>query len=467
MIFIFYLQNIKNKNTKNKKNNSPYRKIIKNLIYSISEIDIDTVKIVSNINPDYRIKAIEDFCIWVQSQGNEISYSEAESQLKSIYLENGFERLYYIYLSIINNTICEELILKSSHQENLKPQNFLDDYDEFLKRAKVRSIIATICLFSIVFNEDLLTKKIFKLNIKDDFLKSTLVKELRVENISILNGLGNIPILISEKETDLINKLIISLKKNSSNIRILEHLRLILTHFYAELSIAMYCMGSNYEYYLNNTSFSEKEAGKLESSRFYPVPCEVLSKRKLIPPDEGVILKLKDHPNIESIYLNECTRFGNRIIYGVGRFFDGYEFPYSLIINNNPITILFAPFAEDILSTILDFYKIFEDHKEYIGLSKSFSYDLLSASYWKYRTKGYKTASEKINNTKYNNEHPLKITTYIRSTKGNASKDTLSFAQKIHLIIEDHQTIVKEKNRFYNRALLNQTFLTSPNQENF
>lgn len=442
---MFYFLNKDNHKSSKKKRISPYRQVIKQLVNDINDTDTNAVLIVNSLNPEYRNVLLEDFISWVQAQGDDISYSIAEKKLKDIYAEVGLDRLIIFYISVLNTCLTEDFILRLSRMNNVKDADFFENYEEFQIRKKARTTLAKICLFSVIFSENLLDKSICKFSINDDYSKTKIIKEIKSETMSLFNGMDDIPLLLTQKETDLVYKLINKLRSDGESFAVFNHLKFLLSQHTLERFNAFYCFEDRLENFITNTEFTQNGATRVELSKFYSIPVEAIYQRRIIPPDEGVVIKVLDHPQIESIYLNECSRFNYRIIYGIVRFKDNYEQLYSLKVDINPILVLFTLYSGDVTSILLDFYKTPDTLKNNMGITSSFKFNILPAETWKYRTKNYTIPSnEDINN---NN---VKITTYVRKTKGNPSKETLNYANKLKLILEENQTLVKEKGRNYN-----------------
>lgn len=442
---MFYYINKSTSNSHKKKTINPYRQIIKQLIDDINKTDINAAIAVNTLNPEYRNINIEEYISWVHSQGKDISYSMAEKKLKNIYEETGLDRTIIFYIAVLNTSLAEDFILKISRMNNVKDADFFNNYEEFKIRKFARTTLTKISLYSIIFSENLLEKSIFKFSINEDYSKTRIIKEIRSEKMSLFKGLDDIPLLLTQKETDLACNLINKLKRDSQNIAIFEHLKLLLSQNTLEHFNALYCFENKFDDYVKDSKFNINDAKKFEAAKFYPVPVEATYQRKIIPPEEGVVLRVIDHPNIESLYINECSRFNYRIIYGVTRFKDGYEQSFSLKIDINPVVILYTLYSSDLVGIILDFYKVPSSFKETLGITTSFKFELLPADAWKFRKKDYTVT--------YTNENTIatpKFNTYVRKTKGKPSKETLIYAEKLKLTLEENQTLVKEKDRRYN-----------------
>lgn len=442
---MFYFLNNEDFKSNKKKKLNPYRKVIKQLVNDINNTDYNSVLLVNELHPYFRNTKVENFISWVQEQGDDISYSQTEKMLKEVYTEIGVDKLLTFYISALNTSLTEDYILKLSRANNMKDSDFFDNYEEFKNRKNARTTLTKISLLAIIFSENLLDKNLYKLLLNDEQNQTKIVKDIKLQKLSLLNGINDIPLLLSQKEADLICDLITKLSREEQSIALLEHLRLLLSQHILEKLNTLYCFENKLENFITSLEFTEKEATKIELSRFFPIPLDALHQRKIIPPDNGVVLKLVDHPGIESIYVNECSRLHYRIIYGIVRHKDNHEQPFSLKIDTNPLVILFTLHSNDVVSVLIDFYKISQSFKDTLGIKKSFKFDTLSADTWKYRTKNYTIPSNKCNTTE-----PVKINTYIRRTKGNPSKETLEYANKLKLSLEQNHTIVKEKDRRYN-----------------
>lgn len=448
---MFYIFN--NKSNKQLKSD-PYKKILKELTNNIRELDNDTISFLKNSSSHLGIPDTEELLLLIH-HNKELTYKEIEKKLKKIYSTNSFEELFYYYVVILNNSLYKDFIIKSALEANIPLEQVDPNHEETIITNKLQGTLATIAFYSILFNENLLERKIEFLNISEQYSESKPIKLIKPEPMSLLKGIHNIPILLTYKEADLVTRLSKKLILEGYDHKILDHMKLIYTYRFLEYNFSMYCFGKDFNSFINNKEFIGEEAFRIAELKMAIIPTATIKERKIIPPKDGVVLKLKNHKTVESIYLNECSRFNLRIIYGVARFKNGSEQPISMRLNSNEGTILYCYDTADISDVILDFYKCPEvkpqDEHNIIPVPE---YEVLSATYWNYRNKGYETEKEhnqRVLGKKVQLEHTVKIGTRVKTIKTRASKEIREFADKIQLTLADNETVVRERNRNYTR----------------
>ena len=450
---MFYIFNDGKKDKK--KNSGPYKKAIKELIKDIQVTDIVPLLRINNASLDGGVQDIESFILWVKDQGEDIDYNEAEKKLKEFYNKYTLEEMIYFYITILNNALYEDFMIQSSKTNGIELKDMFADCNETQIKLKTKSLIGIICAYSIIFNEKLLEKKIEFIDVAKDQANTKLSKYIKPQAMSLLKGVNGVPLILSSKEADLVSKLSVKLVNDGYGEEMLNHLKLVYSYRRLEEMVSMYCFGSKFNNYINKKEFIGEEAYRIENNKMFVLPIQLIHTRRLVPPVDGVVLKVKDHESIETIYINECTRFNFRMIYGIVRHKDGFEQPVSIRVNYNPIVMLNCWNSPDVASILMDFYNVPNEQLDGLNsLPEALDYEIMSSKYWELREHNYETPGEKevrLSGKKVKREYPVKIGTYVKRISGNASEQTLKLSEQVRIQLPEKHTLVKEKNRTYDR----------------
>lgn len=447
---MFYLLNTKEEI----KNNDPYKIALKTLVSEFKKMDFT---LLEPIKDEFGDTSMDSLVSWIVNNTEEITIKSIEKKLKAMYKEFSIEELYYMYVSSLNDILVDEFMLESARCQGIDIKKEFSGYTKAITNLMLKSIIGTLCVYGIILKEQLLERNLDAINIADDFNATRIIRSLRKGNFSLYKGVRGLPIIISEKEAKLLSSLEKKLLNDGYSEKIIEHTSIMFSYRSLEILIAKYCFGNKVDKYIDIKEFVGEEAFNISETKLFLAPTKVMSSRKSIPAEEGVVLKVNNHKNIEAIYLSECSRFNYRVIFGVVRYKNGAEYPISLRMNYNSTVTLTCYEVVDVMSIIIDYYKIPEEALNCLGeIPTAPEYELLSGQYWLLRKNGYETETEKQqreSGKKVKREHAVKAGTYIRKIKGVASSEATEFANKLKITLNEGTTLIKEKGRRYFRDI--------------
>lgn len=217
-------------------------------------------------------------------------------------------------------------------------------------------------------------------------------------------------------------------------------------------------ISNEYYKYLLKEKYNEYVSNEIEK-RFelnsVKVDISLFSKRKVLLPKNGVVLLIEDNPSIEAILLkeiyDESLEINNLII--ITKYKNNTECMNGITLtkkSENVEWIKVSKNEDDAATTleyIIDFFGI-EDKKE------SIKYDIISPNYWKYRNKGYKTSGDKVDlsGVVIKREYEIEIAPFIRKIQGEPSKEAIKIANRLGVVLEKGNTIVRPHTRTYNKV---------------
>lgn len=447
---MFYVFNVKEEI----KNNDPYKIALKSIIKEIKNTDFETMGLDTDC---FGNTSIDLLISWIVNYKDEITVGSLEKKLKNLYEEFSMEELYYMYITSLNDVLADEFLIESAMDRGINIKEEISGYKDALANLRLKSLIGTLCIYSLILNHQLLEKKLESVNIEDDYNQTKIIRSIRKDRVSLYKGIRGIPILMSEKEARYVSELNNKMHNSGLPKKFFEYTGVVYSYRSLEMLIAKYCFGNNFDKYVDVKEFVGEEVPSVSETELFLAPVQIFNSRKIIPAKEGVVLKFNAHKNIESVYITECSRINYRIIFGVVRYTNGYESPMSLRINYNSTVTLSCYHVVDVMSVILDYYKIPEDKLKVLGeIPKVPEYEVLSGVYWELRKNGYETASDAKQRKLGKNvkrEYSVKPGTYVRKSRGSASEQTKEFAKKIRIALEEGMTLIKEKDRVFFREI--------------
>lgn len=447
---MFYVLNTKDEI----RNNDPYKVALKSLVNEIKGMDFTTMESIKDVFGDTSMDLLVS---WVINNREEVTVKSLEKKLKVICKEFSVEELYYMYISSLSDVLTDEFMIESARNQGIDIKSEFAGYEEALTNLRLKSLIGTFCIYGLIIKEQLLEKNFESINIENDHNATRIIRSLRKGNYSIYKGIRGIPIIMSQKEAQLISGLVNKLINNRYDKKVIEYAGVMYSYRSLEILVSKYCFGNKVNEYVDLREFTGKEAFSISETKLFLSPVQVFTSRRIIPPEEGVVLIVDNQSNVESIYLSECSRFNYRMIFGVVRYKNGLECPISLRMNYNSTVTLSCYEVVDVMSIILDYYKIPEEALKCLGGIPSVpKYDVISGKYWLLRKNGYETNLEKEqreSGKKVKREYTVKTGTYVRKIKGVASNEANEFAKKLRIVLDEGTTLIKEKDRQYFREI--------------
>ena len=438
---MFYVYNDIN-TLANKKNFNPYREAIKVLVKDIKNTDFDKL-----INTSLYLKSdvsseVEKIILKIYSMKDN-NYKSIEKELVGLHKKFGLMNLLKLYVVSTNQILDSYLFNKCVHQS--KMVEFSINKELFYETC---ALLSSVVMYSIVITNDLLKYKIEY--ISNDGLDYKLVKSLRRENISLMKGLYNIPVLLPTKEAATYRNALNSNKMSLNHIQSYMDVYTVLS--FQAFSELLFFKGEYKKYFTFNYVY---DTNVLYKKRIFSIEHNIIKLRKVLPPKGGVILKVKNDNDIESIFLNEKGDIDTRVIGGIVRYTDGTEEDFIFMLNNFVSSSIFCSHSEKVFMALLLFYEVeYENFYKILNKYGRVEFEVLSPYYWRYRKNNYETTKEKEERLKGNRlkrEHTVNISTFIRKIKGNPSKEAQELAEKLCVKLEPNYTIVREHKRTYNK----------------
>lgn len=443
-----------------KKNFDIYKELLKETSRTIKKIPLEDIIQIDTFFHHETYKSIGKLALLFYSHKEGSGYSKIKKEIKKMYKEYGLNTFIDLYL-YFTYAITERAHVLTEYGEEIA--NELTRYsvkDSISTYFNIETLISSLALIIIILENDLLNYGISHFQDINGELK--LIKDTKKDTFSIIKGCynnnnefvyGTIG-LISSKDFNLYKNRTIDIVDNynhldSNNAKILcakdfLKLKTVITYNYYQLLLTKMIYLD--EYFKNNKYVNESF---LDSELCY-LKSNVLKTRKFLPPKGGIILKINNSSNIESIYLNESEFNEDRVIVGTVRYTDKTESIFSLVLPVRLFNIVTLRHLDEVIDILLDFYGI-EDGDS----NKKFEYEVLSPYYWKYRDNNYETKNEKkdrIAGKKVKREYEVKISSFIRKINGNPSNEALSLAEKLCIELKPNTTIVKEHTRTYGKT---------------
>lgn len=440
-----------------KKNCDPYKDMFKLFAKSIKDMPLEDIVRIDTFFNQETYCHIGKIALLFYSHKEGKGFSNIKKELKTLYKETSLEVLIELYLLFSNIIIERTQVLKMYNEDiaNLTRYKNQDSLDTYFN---IEALVANISLMAIIMEHDLLN---YNINcFKENNGSLQLLREIKKDKVSIIQHEPcKLMILLSSADTEkLLNATALIVQKSKSleskfypNItNEISILRENLTvNFYQEL-LSMMIYKDKYlkmREILNNNSF-DKDLCSLNT--------KLLRSRKFLPPKNGVVLKMKNHKNIESVFFNEIDLSEERILTGTVRYVDKEEFVFSVNLSTNILHTFLVRDTEDVLSILFSFYGIEDDHNLQSRISTD-DYEVLSPYYWKYRNNNYETNGEReirLLGKKVKREYEIKVSSFVRKINGKPSQDSLNLAQRLCIELEPNTTIVKEHVRTYNKGIV-------------
>ena len=427
----------------NKKNFNPYRESLKILVKDIKNTSFDVL-----INTNVYIKSelcsdIDKIVLNIYSM-KDVNYKSIEKELNNLYKKFGLINLLNLYV-ISTNQILDSYLFNKVVDINRRVY-ILDDMESYYSSC---ALLAKISLFAIIINNDLLNYKIDY--IADNKIDYKIIKNLKRENISLAKGLYDIPIFITTNEARRFKNSIESKELTTDFIK--ECFNTYTVPLFQSMA-EMVFFKDEYKKYFNFKYDYNIET--LYKKRIFSIDHNVVKMRKVLPPKGGVILKINNDADIESIYLNEKEDLNSRAVAGVVRYRDGSEEDFIFLLNNLVSSSIFCTHAEKVFMALLLFYEVsYENFDKILNKYGRMEFEVLSPYYWRYRKSNYETTKEREQRNqgrKVKREFTVSISSFIRKIKGNPSKEAQELAEKLCVKLEPNHTIVREHQRTYNKA---------------
>lgn len=425
-----------------KKNFNPYKEALKELVKQIKNTEFD-ILINTNIYIQSQICAdIDKLVLKIYSSDN-INYNALEKDFKKLYKKYGVINLLNMYVVSVGQILDSYLFNRVVSED--KRVYILEDMDKYYKSC---SLLATIALFSIIINNDLLNYKIdYIIDNKADY---KIVKDLKRESISLGKGLYDVPIFITTRDAKMFRN---SLEANSiRSEEVLEFFDIYSVLLFQAMA-EMVFFKDEYKKYFKFTYEYDIEA--LYYKRIFSIDHNVIRRRKVLPPKDGVILRITNDKDVESIYLTEKDDLNSRAVAGVIRYTNGMEEDFIFLLSNVVSSSIFCTHAEKVFGAIMSFYEVeCNSVNDMLNKYGRMEFEIISPYYWKYRKSNYETSKEREQRKqgkKVKREYTVNISSFIRRINGSPSKEAQQLAEKLCVRLEPNHTIVKEHKRTYNR----------------
>ena len=426
------------------------KEAMKKISATVRTFDLTDVTMVDIIKPgDELFKDIQKIALNIYLKNDKYSLKKRIKDIKDLQKKHGLERLVLTLLEMYDELIgqfYQENNLSESNTSNLMDDKFIKEYKTNNRRFG-HLFAHTVCLFSIVLNNNLFNQELDYIQEKNGDI--SFIKIFRRESMSIITGYNDLPFIVSKSVEDIIFGCYEehgedSASKTSSLINVVFMSQFIAKYFYKSNYPKLVDPNLNVEKLFFFFRYFNNEIAKMSGVQI--LEPEVFKQRKVLLPANGVILKSLDESELESILLNEfSTNYGLYIV-GIARYKTGFEIPFSIPVHIKGKYIVYVPNPEHVFNLIYDFYGIVScDNKKY---------EVISPYYWKYRNENYETKEEKefrLNGVKVKKEYEIKINSFVRKIKGHPSNEALSLAKKLFIELEPNTTIVKEHTRVYNK----------------
>lgn len=442
-----------------KKNFNVYKELLKEVSRTIKKVPLEDIIQIDTFFHHDTYKSLGKLALLFYSHKEGSGYSKIKKEIKKIYKENGLKTFIDLYLCFTHSIMEREHILTEYGEEIANQLTRYSVKDSIYTYFNIETLISSLSLIIIIFENDLLNYGISHFQNNNGELK--LIKNTKKDTFSIIKGCYNMNNdfiygsigLISSKDFNIYKNKTIDIIDNYNHLDSISSRKLcskdflklktvIISNYYQLLLTKMIYLD---EYFKNSTfvceSFLNSELCYLKNN--------LLKSRKFLPPKGGIILKINNSSNIESIYLNESEFNEDRVLVGTVRYTDKTESIFSSVLPVNFFNIITLKYVDEVIDILLDFYGIEEQN-----INKKFEYEVLSPYYWKYRDNNYETKNEKkdrIIGKKIKREHTVKISNFIRKINGNPSNEALYLAKKLCIELEPNTTIVKEHTRNYSK----------------
>lgn len=423
----------------NKKKTNVYKESLKVLVSDIKKTDFN-ILINTNVYIKSTICSDIDKLVLNIYTSNDINYKLIEKEFCNLYKKYGLINLLNLYIVSTNQILDSYLFNKVV--EPSKQVHLFDDVESYYKSC---ALLAKISLFAIIINNDLLNYRIdYLIDNKTDY---KIIKNLKKENISLAKGLYDIPVFLTMNEIKTLKNFL------DNKIPTKEYMDVYSVILFQSLSEILFFKDEYKKYFSFRYNYNLEE---LYKKKIFSMEHGVVKLRKVLPPKGGVILKVKNDDEIESIYFNEKEDINNRAVAGVVRYTDGTEEDFIFILNSLVSSNIFCRCSEKVFMALLLFYEVdYKNFDKIINRYGKVEFDVLSPYYWKYRKSNYETTKEKeqrLQGKKVKKEYTVKISTFIRKIKGNPSKEAQELAERLCVKLEPNFTIVREHSRTYNKT---------------
>ena len=442
---MFYVFNDTNviKTKKGTKGVNPYREAIKNLVADIKSTDFD-ILINTNVYIQSSLSSEIDKLLLKIYTMKDINYKLIEKELDTLYKKFGLLNMLNMYVFTVNQILDSYLFnLVVAEDDQVKVTDNNENY------YKTCSLLAKISIYSIIVANDLLNSKIDY--IENDIKDYKFVKQLKREKISLVKGLYDVPVLLSTKEARYFKN---SLEANTMSVRDISPYFHTYTIVQFQQFTQMLFFKDDFKKYFKFEY--EYDNNRLYGKTYFTIDSSVIKLRKVLPPNGGVILKINNDENIESIFINEKEDANLRALGGIVRYKDGAEEDFIFILNNPVSNFVYCTEPEKVFMALVKFYEIeYERIDKLRAKYKTMDFEVLSPYYWRYRANNYETTKEKeqrLQGKKVKREFTVNISSFIRKIKGNPSKEAQELAERLCVKLEPNHTIVREHKRTYNKS---------------
>ena len=439
---MFYVYNNIN-NLNNKKKSNEYREAIKVLVKDIKNTDFE-VLINTNVYLKSEVCSEIDKLVLNIYSSKDINYKSIEKNLINLYKKFGLMNMIKLYVVSTNQILDSYLFNKCV--DHSKRVTILDNTELYYKSC---GLISNITMFSIILANDLLSSKIEYVAKGETDYK--FIKNLKKEKISLAKGLYNIPVLLSSKETEFVRAI-------NDEMIFKDYMNTYTVLLFQTFSELLFFKEEYNKYFEFNYEYSTT---RIDRRRIFSIDHNVVKLRKVLPPKNGIVLKVKNDDNIEAIYFNEKEDVETRAICGVVKYKDGTEEDFVFLLNNFVSASIYCSYAEKVFMALLLFYQVeYDNFYKVLNKYGKMDFEVLSPYYWKYRNSNYETKKEKelrLEGKKFKREYTVNISTFIRKIKGNASKEAQELAERLCVKLEPNHTIVREHSRTYNKNNTNQS----------
>lgn len=423
---------------------------MKILSSSVRASDLTDVTMVDIIKPgDKLFKDIQEIALNIYLKNDKYPTKRRIKDIKDLQKKHGLEKLVLTFLEMYDELIGQyhqEHNLKNDSKSNPIDDKFIKDYRTNDRRFG-RLFTHSVCLFSIILNNNLFNQELDYIQNKDGDI--SFVKNLRKEASGVITGYNGLPFPISK----FLSETIMGCAKEHGESYASQTASLVTVVFMSQF-VAKYFYKSNYPKLIDTSLNVEKlfffyryfnrDMEEMTSAHF--LDSDLFKQRKVLLPTNGVILKsLNKSSDLESALLNEFSTSYGLYIVGIARYKTGFEIPFTIPVHIKGNYLAYVPFPDDVFGLIYDFYGIKSCDKEY---------EVISPYYWKYRNENYETKEEKelrLSGVKVKKEYEIKINSFVRKIKGHPSNEALSLARKLFIELEPNTTIVREHTRVYNK----------------
>lgn len=207
-------------------------------------------------------------------------------------------------------------------------------------------------------------------------------------------------------------------------------------------------LDESYDSTINNRLNSLIDVDKL------PVSSGYFINRKILLPNSGVILLIKDSPIIESILLKEKKLNARNNLVIITRYIDGKECSNSVVLDRDLMYEEWVTVRKDesgygertTIGYVLNFLC---DIESIDGLN----YEVIAPTYWKYRGVGYSSSSDVVDSrgVVVKREFEIEVAPFLRKIKGECGLEACKLAKELGILLGKGYTIVKPHIRLYNK----------------